>query len=415
MSESTPAAAAGPEGADGRPASPPPGRCPACGSGELTLVLEQVGVPIHTSTLLESREEALAYPRADLRLEICHACGLLTNVSFDAAAHDYSASYEEVQSFSPRFRDYAAELTERLVERHDLRGRDVLEIGSGRGDVLIELCARTGARGYAVEPSFRDEHLEAASAAGVTVERSFFAPRHVPDGVGAVLCRHTLEHVHDVAGFLGMVRSGVVEHAPDAVVAFEVPDTLRVLRETAFWDLFYEHCSYFTPGSLARAFRAAGLPPERLELTFDDQYVLVTAHADGAGAPAGSLPLEEPPAEVVELAARFSAGVEQARLEWGGRLRAARDRDETSVIWGAGSKGVGFLSTLGLADEVACAVDVNPAKHGMFMPGTAHEIVAPERLRELRPGLVVVMNPAYEQEIAADLARLDVPAEVVSL
>ena len=85
------------------------------------------------------------------------------------------------------------------------------------------------------------------------------------------------------------------------------------------------------------------------------------------------------------------------------------------MIWGAGSKGVGFLSTLGISDEIACAVDVNPAKHGMFMPGTGHEIVGPERLREVRPGLVVVMNPVYADEIRHDLEQLGVSAEVDAL
>jgi hypothetical protein len=85
------------------------------------------------------------------------------------------------------------------------------------------------------------------------------------------------------------------------------------------------------------------------------------------------------------------------------------------VIWGAGSKGVAFLSMLGLADEVAFAVDVNPAKHGMFMPGTGHEIVAPERLTEIRPGVVIVMNPVYADEIKQDLSRLGLDANVLTL
>ena len=27
---------------------------------------------------------------------------------------------------------------------------------------------------------------------------------------------------------------------------FQVPDMSRVLRDLAFWDIYYEHCSYFT-------------------------------------------------------------------------------------------------------------------------------------------------------------------------
>jgi SAM-dependent methyltransferase len=402
-------------GDDARPSSPPPGLCPSCRSSGLTSVYEQLDAPIHTSTLLDTRARAIAYPRADLRLALCPSCGLITNTAFGAPDHDYSASYEEVQSFSPRFRAYASELARTLVERHGLRGRDVLEIGCGRGDFLLELCAQTGARGYGIDPSFREERLEGPAANRVMVERVFFTPERVPPDVAAVVCRHTLEHVHDVAAFLLALRLGV-ERAGDPVVVFEVPDTWRVLRETAFWDLFYEHCSYFTAGSLARAFRAAGFAPEHLERTFDDQYLVLTARLSAdARADDGVLELEESPADVVDGAASFSKGVERARAEWGDLLRTARERGETSVIWGAGSKGVGFLSALGLGDEVAFAVDVNPAKHGMFMSGTGHEIIAPERLREIGPSTVVVMNPAYVDEIGADLARLGVDARVLSL
>jgi hypothetical protein len=377
-------------------------------------VLEQHGVPVHTSTLLATRAEAVAYPKADVCLFVCASCGLITNSAFDAPGHDYSSSYEEVQSYSPRFRAYAADLARALVDRHALVGRDVFEIGSGRGDFLRELCMATGGAGYAVDPSFREGELDGPAADRITVVRAFFAPEHVPEGIGAIVCRHTLEHVHDVAGFLALVRRGLERAAPGAVVVFEVPDTLRVLRETAFWDVFYEHCSYFTPGSLARAFRHAGLVPERLELTFDDQYVVITARAGGHEAGAQLL-LEESPDELVALADAFSRGVERARTQWNEVLSRARARGDLAVIWGAGSKGVAFLSTLDIADEIAYAVDVNPTKHGMFMPGTGHEIVAPERLAELNPSIVVVMNPAYSDEISSDLERLGVEASVLSL
>ena len=51
-------------------------------------------------------------------------------------------------------------------------------------------------------------------------------------------------------------------------------------------------------------------------------------------------------------------------------------------------------------------MDVNPSKHGMFMPGTGHEIVPPERLVALAPDLVIVLNPAYAAEIARDIQAM---------
>ena len=395
------------------PSRPTAGLCPSCGSPLFLRLLDLRDLPIHTSTLLSSRSEAVTYPRANLTLDVCKACGLISNSAFDAPGHDYSASYKEVQSFSPRFRAYAAELADQLVERHALVGRDVFEIGSGRGDFLTELVSRTSGRGFAVDPSYRDGDLAPELVGRITIDKTFFAAEHVPPDAGAIVCRHTLEHVHDVAAFLREVRAGL-DRTSGAVALFEVPDTRRVLEEGAFWDLYYEHCSYFTPGSLARAFRTAGLAPSRLERTFDDQYLFITA-ATGHGEPSEPLPEEETADEVVALAERFSAAFDGARCRWQDRLRAARARGARTVIWGAGSKGVGFLSMLGVADEVDYAVDVNPDKHGMFMPGTGHEIASPDRLAERPPDLVVVMNPVYADEIARDLARRGIETELLTV
>lgn len=369
---------------------------------------------MHTSVLLSSRDEALAYPSADLRLALCEGCGLVTNTAFDARAHDYSKSYLEVQTFSPRFRSYLADLARTLVERHSLRGRPVVEIGCGRGDFLLELCALTRAPGYGVDPSFAEERLEGPGSRFVTVEREFFAPHHIPQRAAAVVCRHTLEHIADVEAFLARVREGV-ERAPGVVLVFEVPDARRIYEDGAFWDVFYEHCSYFTAGSLARTFRAAGLRPARLERVFGDQYLLLTATATPDRGDTTPLALEESAQEAVAAAKRFARSVEEQRRRWRDILDDRRERGDVVVIWGAGSKGVGFLTMLGVSEQVACAVDVNPAKHGMFMPGTGHEIVAPGRLREIRPSLVVVMNPAYREEIEIELGNLGVRTSVVAL
>lgn len=396
-------------GATALPTRPPAGRCPACHAPDREHVLEAVA-PIHTSVLLRSRDDARAYPRGSIRLERCRACGFISNDAFDAPGHDYSASYEESQAFSPRFQEYAAELAASLASDVGVGSAGVLEVGCGKGDFLARLCAAAGCPGVGVDPSFAEARPPGPE---IEVVRSFFADEHVDRAFALVVCRHTLEHVHDVRGFLQLLHAAL-RRAPGAKVFFEVPDTTRILRETAFWDIFYEHCSYFTPGSLARALRAAGFAPIALRLGFDDQYALATAVREaGAGLP--TLDLEEPVEVVAALSDAFVRDVEESRRHWRNRLARCREEGLSAVVWGAGSKGVGFLATLGIEDEIVCAVDVNPAKHGMFMPGTGHEIVPPERLREVRPDLVVVMNPAYLDEISASVRDLGVDAEVVAL
>ena len=85
------------------------------------------------------------------------------------------------------------------------------------------------------------------------------------------------------------------------------------------------------------------------------------------------------------------------------------------AIWGGGSKGVSFLTTNGFGDEVAQVVDINPYKQGKFLPGTGHQVIGPEALKEAAPDVVIVMNRIYLAEVGAQLAEMELDPELVAL
>jgi SAM-dependent methyltransferase len=383
--------------------------CPACAARALQQFHEQRGIPVHSCRLVDTRAEALAFPRGDLTLALCTACGFITNTAYAPELQSYFESYEETQGFSPRFREFMRELALAWIDRHELRGRDILEIGCGKGEFLLLMCELSGGGGVGIDPAVVPERVAGGAADRVTFIRDLYDERYAHLAGDAVVCRHTLEHIQPVGEFLRLVRRTLAAR-PRTAVLFELPDVGRVLRECAFWDVYYEHCSYFTPGSLARLFRAEGFDVLELELAYDDQYILLDARP-GEGARA-ALPLEEPPEDVAAAAAGFSRELADVERRWRTRLEEVRSRAGRAVLWGSGSKGVSFLTTLGIGDEVAAVVDINPYKHGKFMAGTGHEIVPPEALRELRPELVIAMNPIYLDEIRGDLDRLGVAARL---
>jgi hypothetical protein len=99
---------------------------------------------------------------------------------------------------------------------------------------------------------------------------------------------------------------------------------------------------------------------------------------------------------------------------WQQRLDRAAAEGRRPVLWGAGSKSVALLSALGGGDQIQYVVDINPHKHGKYLPGSGHQIVAPDFLSRYRPELVVVMNPIYRDEIEVDLYRRGIQAEVIA-
>jgi len=369
-------------------------------------------VPVHSCRLVATRGEAEAFPRGVLKLALCTACGFITNTAYEPELQSYFESYEETQGFSPRFRQFARELAERWVERYDLQGKDVLEIGCGKGEFLLLMCELTGGSGVGIDPSIVFERVSSPAADRVTFIKDLYDERYAHLAGDAVVCRHTLEHIHPVGDFLRMIRRSLYSR-PETVVLFELPDVLRVLRECAFWDIYYEHCSYFTPGSLARLFRTSGFEVLAVELDYDDQYILVEAVPGGGGRAAA--PIEERPEDVAQAVTEFTRNLAAVQERWTNELRSVRSTGGKTVVWGSGSKGVAFLTTLGLGDEVSAVVDINPYKQGKFMAGTGHEIVAPDALRALQPGLVVAMNPVYLDEIQRDLDTRGLDARLVAV
>ena len=67
-----------------------------------------------------------------------------------------------------------------------------------------------------------------------------------------------------------------------------------------------------------------------------------------------------------------------------------------------------------LKGSIDYVVDINPHRQGNYMAKTGQEIVGPGFLREYKPDVVIVMNPIYRDEIAAEMHRQAVEAEIVT-
>jgi hypothetical protein len=64
-------------------------------------------------------------------------------------------------------------------------------------------------------------------------------------------------------------------------------------------------------------------------------------------------------------------------------------------------------------DAIGAVVDINPFRHGKWLAGSGKQVIAPESLKAAPPGVVLVMNPIYSDEIRGDLHKLGIDAQVV--
>jgi hypothetical protein len=156
---------------------------------------------------------------------------------------------------------------------------------------------------------------------------------------------------------------------------------------------------------LARFFRACGFAPEKLILEYDKQYL--TIEGSFKDSTLNTFDIEESIEQTVDEALTFSNTVKKQIDAWQKKLERLSAKDAQIAIWGSGSKCVAFLFSLGMADKIDRIIDINPHRHGKYAPGLRTKIEGPQSLRDTNLDLLIIMNPIYQAEIEADLARLN--------
>lgn len=389
-------------------------RCPNCGHSHLSTFYEVKKVPVHSCLMMPNEAKALNFPCGDVLLAFCDRCGFITNLKFDSKWSAYAPNYEDQQSFSPTFNKFAIQLADRLIEKYDLHNKNILEIGCSKGDFLTLLCERGNNRGVGIDPSVVPGRVQSEAADRITFIQDYYQEKHAEYVGDFICCRHTLEHIQPTSEFIKIVRRSIGDRT-NIPVFFEIPDTIRVLKELAFEDIYYEHCSYFTPGSLARIFRNSGFEVTDLYRDYGDQYLMIEALPIAESKSEKVHPFEESLEELTQQVQYFASHIQEKLDIWRDRLSQLQAENKKVVVWGSGSKCVAFLTTLDTLDKIHYVVDINPHRHGKFIPGVGKSIVSPEFLKDYQPDAIVVMNAIYCNEIQEMLDNMGVRAELMAL
>lgn len=350
--------------------------------------------------------EAQAARMGEIQLTCCGTCGLVYNAAFDPQKIGYEVAYDNALHFSPHFRRYAETLADRLCREYGVQGKKIVEIGCGDGFFLNLLCQRGGNKGWGFDPAAP----AAATSGDVHVVQGYFYRDSLPEPPHLICCRHVLEHLPEPSKLLQEIRAFA---GAETVLYFEVPDARFTLELNGFWDILYEHCSYYFPSALRSLFQRNGFRVLRLGSDYNGQFLQIDAVPDGIEAAAGE-PMENDRDALLGRLERFSERFEQTVRSWRGRLAELSGQGARVALWGAGTKGVVFLNAL-RDESVSCVVDINPRKHGLFIAGTRIPIVSPESLQTDPPQVVLLMNAAYQDEVAGQLAELGLSPRLLTV
>ena len=388
--------------------------CRFCGELLETTMIDLGMHPLCESFLTAGQLEEME-PFYPLHVRVCGNC-FLAQIGEFVTPEVIFDDYAYFSSYSTTWLEHAESYVNMMIGRFDLGpAANVLEIASNDG-YLLQYFAEQGYDVLGIEPASNVGAV--AEEKGIPTISEFFDEEFARglDGgryqADVVVGNNVLAHTPDINGFVAGVPLVLKPHG---VATFEFPHILRLIEENQFDTIYHEHWSYLSLGTVTQIMDAHGLAVfdvEELSSHGGSLRLFIKHHEDH------SKPVRESVARMIEREKEFglfelvtyegfAARVEETKRGILTLLIQAKERGDTIAIYGAAGKGNTLLNYCGIgSDFIDYACDRNPYKHGRYTPGMHIPIFGPDRIRETKPDLVLILPWNLKDEIMEQLSYI---------
>lgn len=341
--------------------------CPLTGSTNVKVLYKQTSVPLLQNRVYPTKERATEAACIDVTLAQSLDNGFVFSAFFDETIITYDGNYQNEQSNSLFFQQHLEDVISIMTANNLLEGK-VVEVGCGKA-FFLDLLLNKGVDITGFDPTYEGDSPR--------VVKDFFSDRYSDIEADSLILRHTLEHIPKPFAFLKTLAAA---NNYKGKIYIEVPTFEWILKENAIEDIFYEHCNYFTLGTLQMLFtKSVG------GHFFNGQYIYVIADlADLKNS------LEKKTVQPFEV--HFNKKLKEYKTKL--------DNLESVAIWGAGAKGSTFLNLVDKKREkVKAVIDINKRKQYQYIGGTGHQVTPPSQIDNEGIKNIIVMNHNYLEEI----------------
>ena len=343
--------------------------------GECIPVFNQFNVPIFQNKVYPTEAEAQKAPIVNVELVQSLRSGFIFNKTFNPDVMNYDIHYQNEQANSPFFQNHLQEVLKLLLS-FGIKDKKVVEIGCGKG-VFFDIMLENQIDCIGFDPTYEGDNPR--------IVKEYFSEIYNDINAEVIIMRHTLEHIPNPFSFIHTIAKA---NNYQGYLFVEVPTFDWIDEKNAFWDIFYEHCNYFTKSSLGAMFEEA-----IVESFFGGQYIYLWADL-------AKLRTEIPQ---IVIHKRNNLNFDR-QIE---KYKTLLAENPSIAIWGAGAKGSTFLNLLDSEKKhVQYVIDINPLKQEKYIAHTGHPICSPDILTQKPVETIIVMNENYWDEIKGRVGNI---------
>lgn len=351
-------------------------KCRGCGQSVSDHLLITYHNMPKSAQFLPHKEDLAQEKGVDIRLRQCSYCGL---IQAGGQPVPYYKDVIRATGLSAEMYIFRQAQFQSWVDKFDLKGRKIIEIGCGHGEYM-QVMEETGVDVYGLE------HQQASVKAGEKEGHRIFEgfldtqnnviPQMPYDGF---YCLNFLEHIPEPGNFL---RNIAYNLKAGAIGLVEVPNLDMILEKALYSEFIQDHLSYFTAGTLKNILEQNGFEVIDCKEVFHS-YIISAQVRKRTLLDTSSFELQR-----IKL--------EHQVTEY---LEVKKELGKKAAVWGAGHQALANLSLLHMKDYIDYVIDSAEFKQNCYTPATHIPIVSPDILLHGEIKCVIIMAAGYSDEI----------------
>jgi len=302
----------------------------------------------------------------DLHVCQCQYCG---TIQLNNEPVSYYREVIRATGISNEMRAFRSEQFSEFINKFNLHGKKIIEIGCGSGENLpiMENC---GADSYGLEYSKKS-----------TVPKVFHG---FIDSSNYKICDITfdgfytlnfLEHLPNPLETLRGIYNNLNDYAYGIV---EVPNMDMFLKNGVFYDFMLDHLFYFTKGSLSTLLQLSGFEVLSCKDIWHDYIISATVK-------------KRKTTDLSHFEEQRETLITQIDKHIVGSGKIA--------VWGAGHQALFIMAMLKNATHIKYVIDSAEFKQGKYTPVSHIPIVSPDNIKINHVEEIIVMAGSYSEEV----------------
>lgn len=381
----------------------------------LSEIFADLGVSPLSNSFLKKEDLVQEEPKYPLVAYVCSNCFLVQLQEFEKPENIFH-DYAYFSSFSDTWLEHSRNYVEMITRRFRFDSNSlVVEIASNDG-YLLQYFKEKSIPILGIEPA--ENVARVAEKKGIPTLTKFFNSQMATDlaksgkQADLIIGNNILAHVPQLNDFISALK---IMLKPKGLVTLEFPHLLQLVLQNQFDTIYHEHFSYFSLNTIQKIFSSHGLVVFDVEEipTHGGSLRIYCKHPENH-----DFSLSDAVNQVIKKEAEYGLTLISTYTNFAQKIKnikksileffySAQKEKRKIVCYGAAAKGNTLLNYCEISSEfIEYAVDRNPHKQGLYLPGSHIPIKDPNEILKTKPDYLFILPWNLKDEIVQQMSHI---------